>query len=100
MPPRRRPDLVRSLNRAVAEMRWLTPTDQALVDLARRYAWQIEEAVGTPDEGKMVGWVGPHLVNALKALGGTPAERAALGVDQVVKGRLAELREARERRGA
>jgi len=99
---RRPPSLVRSVDRAVKEMHWLTPADQALVDVARRYARQIEDAqdAGGDVAWKMVGWLGPHLVHALKALGGSPAERQALGVDREVKGRLAELREARERRGA
>lgn len=103
--PRRKPgpNLVDSVREAVAQMHWLEPTDQAQVDLAIRYAQQIEEASESGDEQlkfKMLGWLGPHLTVALKNLGGTPAERKDLGVETQVKGRLAELRAARERRNA
>ena len=99
---KKRMDLVDSVDRAVAQMHWLTPADQGLVDVARRYAQQIEDAEveGGEVAWKMVGWLGPHLVNTLKSLGGSPAERQALGVNQEVRGKLAELRAARERRGA
>lgn len=95
---RRRPDLVRSVQDAVEQMSWLTPADQANVDLALRYAHQIEDAAASGDEqlaSKMIGWLGPHLHNTLKSLGGAPAERKALDLAAPVKGRLAELRAAR-----
>jgi hypothetical protein len=75
-------------------MHWLTPSDAALVEVARRYAQAIESAEG-PEALKVIGWMGPHLVNALRALGGAPAERRALGVEEQVRGKLAELRAAR-----
>lgn len=100
--PKRRPrkapavDLVSAVDRAVAGMHWLNDSDAALVAVTRAYASQIEAAADDPDEvAKRVGWMGPHLVNAIKALGGTPADRRALGVEGEVKGRLALLREAR-----
>lgn len=94
--------LVESVTRATAAMHWLGDSDQAMVDLAVRYAERIEEAAaeGGADSFKMVGWLGPHLANTLKALGGAPAERKALGVDRAVKGRLAELRAAREQQAS
>jgi hypothetical protein len=83
-------------------MHWLGDTDRAMVDLAIRYAERIEEAAaeGGDQSFKMVGWLGPHLANTLKSLGGAPAERKALGVEKAVKGRLAELRAARDERAS
>ena len=79
-------------------MTWLTPADQATVDLALRYAHQIEDAAKSGDEqlaSKMLGWCGPHLHNTLKSLGGSPGERKSPDLAAPVKGRLAELRAAR-----
>lgn len=42
--------------------------------------------------GKVVGWIGPQLANALRDIGGTPGERKGLEVDAPVKSRLEELR--------
>ncbi len=76
---------------AVAEMTWLTPSDQAMVALARTYAAKIDAA----DDAKTVGWLGPHLVNVMRSLGGAPAERKALGIEAPIRGKLAVLRAAR-----
>ena len=78
---------------ALASMTWLAPSDGAMAALALRYARQIDTA--GDDEAKVTGWMGPHLVNALKALGGAPGERAALNVEHEVKGKLAQMRQAR-----
>lgn len=93
-------NLVDAVEAATAAMHWLTPSDAAAVDLARAYAAQIQEAAESSDERfrtKMLGWCGPHLLNTLRALGGTPDGRASLNVEAEVKGKLALLR---ERRGA
>lgn len=76
---------------AVAAMTWLRPSDQAMVELALAYARQIDAA----GDDRSVGWLGPHLANALRSLGGTPADRRSLGVEDAVRGKLAELRAAR-----
>lgn len=76
---------------AVGAMTWLQPSDLALVALAMEYARTIDDA----DDVKTVGWVGPHLANVLRALGGAPVERRALGIEEPVRGKLAELRAAR-----
>jgi len=76
---------------AVDAMTWLQASDRALVALAYEYARTID-AAGDP---KTVGWVGPHLANVLRALGGAPADRKALGIEEPVRGKLAELRAAR-----
>jgi hypothetical protein len=77
---------------AVEAMVWLGPSDRGMVGLALEYARRIDEAT---DE-KAVGWLGPHLANALRALGGTPAERKALGIEEQVRGKLAEIRAGRQ----
>jgi len=102
MPKPKTISLVDSVTTATASMHWLGDTDRAMVDLAIRYAERIEEAAaeGGDQSFKMVGWLGPHLANTLKSLGGAPAERKALGVEKAVKGRLAELRAARDERAS
>ncbi|MFI5783509.1 hypothetical protein [Nocardia sp. NPDC051570] len=72
--------LPESVAAAVAEMDWLTPADQASVDLALRYAMQIEAGIarGGQDATKAL-YLGPHLLRALAELGGTPGGRTALG---------------------
>jgi hypothetical protein len=113
-------DLVGVVRSATADMGWLTLTDQALVELAIRYAQTIDDAhllaerladldvsdadtsilkriaalEAMADAQKAIGWLGPSLASVLKSLGGGPAERKALGVE-AVRGRLAELRAAR-----
>ncbi len=76
---------------AVDAMSWLTPSDQAMVALAKSYAGAIDSA----DSEKVVGWLGPHLANVLRALGGAPADRKALGIEAPIAGKLAVLRAAR-----
>lgn len=76
---------------AVEAMTWLTPSDRGMASLALEYARRIDAA----EDEKSVGWLGPHLANALRALGGTPAERKALGIEEQVRGKLAELRAER-----
>lgn len=83
-------------------MHWLTPADEAMKELAFKYADLIDEAIATgdPDLINKRAYLGPHLVNALKALGGAPADRKALGIEAEVKGKLALLREKREKKSA
>jgi len=116
-------DLVSAVQAAADSMGWLDPADRAMLALALRYAQTIEDAhllaerladldvsdashslykriealEAMADAQKAIGWIGPHLANALKSLGGAPAERKALGVEEAVRGRLAELRSARRR---
>lgn len=82
--------LLGAVTAAVESMPWLTPSDGGMVVLALKYA----AAIDADPDGKAL-FLGPHLVNALKALGGAPAERKALGVEQQVRGKLAQLREGR-----
>ena len=76
---------------AMAAMPWLGPADQGMVALALEYARRIDEA----DDAKGVGYLGQNLSGVLRALGGAPAERKALGVEEQVAGRLAQLRAGR-----
>ncbi len=88
------------VRRSLRAMHWLSESDEAMAELALTLAARIDEADGPEEAAKAAGWLGPQLANCLRSLGGSPAERKALGVDQAVRGRLAELRAARERRGA
>lgn len=91
-------NLMTSVRRSVKSMPWLDESDQAAVDLALRYAQMIEDRAknGTDEQAsKALGWLGPHLLNTLKSIGGTPAERRALGAESQAKGRLAEIRALR-----
>lgn len=79
-PEPERGSLETSVRKSVEGMPWLGPSDTAAIDLAAAYAAQIDSAVAT-GEGQDVTkalYLGPHLLNTLRALGGTPAERKAL----------------------
>lgn len=69
--------LERQINVAVDGMDWLSEADKASVELARVYARRIDEATlsGEGQEVTKALYLGPHLLNTLKALGGTPDER-------------------------
>ena len=86
-----------SVEQAVKAATWLKPTDRAAVDLALVYAKRIDDALEFGDgyEQNKALYLGPHLLNTLRALGCTPAERKALDVGGEVKSKLAELRALR-----
>lgn len=86
---RKVPGLEQVVREATEAMGWLSPSDAGVVALAVLQAKAIEEA---EDQVKAAGWLGPQLLNTLRALGGTPADRQSLGVEEVVRGRLAHLR--------
>ena len=77
-----------AVSSSLQAMTWLTPADDGLVALALEYAKQIDAA----DDPKIARWVGPQLFAVMKSLGGAPAERKALAVEENVRGKLAELR--------
>ena len=88
--------LADELSDALGAMTWLKPSDGAAVALAALYAEQIdtvvaEHEVGSQELTKAL-YLGPHLLNTLRALGGAPAERKALGAEEAVGGKLAQLR--------
>jgi hypothetical protein len=80
---------------AVTAMHWLKDSDGAVVALAVRYAAEIDKA---GDDQRAVGYLGQQLMGALRSLGGMPVERKALGVEEAVGDRLAELGSRSERR--
>ena len=83
--------LLGSTQAAIKAMTWLTASDGAMVALALEYATKIDAS----DDGKTLGWLGQNLAAILKTLGGSPAERKALGIEEPTRGKLAELRNAR-----
>lgn len=85
----RSPKLSQIVRESTDAMAWLAESDRAVVALALIQAKAIEEA---EDQVKAAGWLGPQLLNTLRSLGGTPADRQSLGVEEVVRGRLAHLR--------
>lgn len=89
--------LVESVNGATTAMSWLKESDQAAVSLAKEYAARIDAAIASGDEemATKAMYLGPHLLNTLRALGGAPAERKALGVEEEAHGKLAQLRALR-----
>ena len=70
--------LLLAVNRSIKSMSWLSAKDDAAVELAREYARQIDEAVRRGGQDATKGMhLGPHLLKALDALGGTPASDVA-----------------------
>lgn len=69
-----------SVRKSVEGMPWLTPSDNAAIELAATYAARIDRAVDGGDEQAATKalYLGPHLLNTLRALGGAPIERKAL----------------------
>src|SRR5699024_3303242 len=97
--------LERQIDAAEKDMDWLTGADKAAVELARVYARRIDEAT-LNEEGQEVTkalYLGPHLLNTLKALGGTPDERmkmlATKGEEKEVDS-IDDLRKKRRPRAA
>lgn len=86
--------LSETVQQSVGAMPWLKPSDAAAVDLALTYARTIDEVLenGTALEQTKALYLGPHLLNTLRALGGAPADRKALGEEEAVGGKLAQLR--------
>ena len=129
-------NLEEAVESTVSQMDWLTDTDRAMVELALSYARQIDmvnmTAVAAADQIKTLSddtdpeiaaalldsankalaassrvlYLGPHLHNTLKALGGDPMARKEItgadsGNDEAPVDPLAAMRaQARERRHA
>jgi len=87
--------LTEEVDKAVSAMPWIVDSDKAAVALARSYAQRIDEAVanGEGQEVTKALYLGPHLLNTLRALGGAPAERKTLTQGEGgTGGKLATLR--------
>ncbi len=87
---------------SLAAMDWIKPADAAAVALARGYAVQIDAVLAAADLGDVSGtdvtkalYLGPHLLNALRALGATPDGRASLDLTEKVEGALSGIRARR-----
>lgn len=88
-------NLEASVRNGIDAMTWLTASDRPMAHLALTVARTID-GDESPD---VVARLSPMLIKALKELGGTPADRKAIGVEQEVKGKLASLRHARGKTG-
>lgn len=75
--------------KAIDAMPWLTEADEGVIALALQYARRIDASLRVADNADPSDtmaqqgatkalYLGPHLVNALKALGGTPGDRMDL----------------------
>lgn len=92
---------------SVSQMPWLTGADEAAVRLARMYASRIDQGarefesgvISSTDYNKVL-YLGPHLLNTLRALGGSPDGRSAAKSDSSPGGVLDELRAKRSRKAA
>lgn len=99
--------MVDMVETSVENMTWLKDSDVAAAALAFKYAKVIDDtfalAASEDTELKVAGLglslkalnLGPHLMNTLKALGGTPADRKALAEGGQVGGKLSSLRKKR-----
>ena len=64
---------------------WLANSDDATIELAKTYARRIDQGTREFDSGELTStdynkvlYLGPHLLNTLRALGATPEERKSL----------------------
>ena len=91
------PTLLEEIREAIAAMD-IAPQDKGLVALAERYAHIISEVSKNGGrEAVSVMYLGPHLFNMLRELGGTPMQRAGAGKPgEKPKSRLELLRGGRE----
>lgn len=91
--------LAESVDQAVAAMEWLSPADAGAIELAKSYAATIDLALESGDAQTVTKalYLGPHLLNALAALGGSPAGRKLLDVKGEARGKLASVRDLRDR---
>lgn len=93
--------LRKATEQSIAAMTWLTPTDEAAKQATIVAASAVDDLLAAGDTGKAV-FALPHLINSLKAIGGTPAERKALNAsgDDEDTSELGQMRKrARNRRG-
>lgn len=89
-----------AVDESIEAMSWLTDADKGAVALTKAYAKQIDDVI---EDGEAPGsdvtkalYLGPHLINGLRALGGTPDGRAQLDVEEKVKGALSGIRALRK----
>lgn len=79
-----------AVNESVEDMDWIKKSDKAAIELCRQYARRIDLALAASDmdpydnnlrlAATKALYLGPHLLNALKAIGGTPGDRMDLDI--------------------
>lgn len=82
---------------AIAELD-TTSADAAVIKLCERYAAAMDAAQGAKAQAWAIRWIGPLLLDALEALGASPAARSKLKEGKprrAASNGLAELRAAR-----
>jgi hypothetical protein len=86
--------VLEALESSFEQMPWLRSADAAAQELARTYARRIDEAVefGEGQEVTKALYLGPHLLNTLRELGGSPQSRKAMESSSPVGGALASIR--------
>src|SRR5690625_3294346 len=74
--------LEKAVTSSVDNASWLADSDDATVELAKTYARRIDKGTREFDSGELTStdynkvlYLGPHLLNTLRALGATPEER-------------------------
>lgn len=77
--------LEKAVDNSVNQAQWLEDSDSAAVELARTYARRIDRGTVEFESGELTStdynkvlYLGPHLLNTLRALGATPEERKSL----------------------
>ena len=77
--------LEKAVTSSVDNASWLADSDDATVELAKTYARRIDKGTREFDSGELTStdynkvlYLGPHLLNTLRALGATPEERKSL----------------------
>ena len=93
-------DVERALTSSIKAMDWLTPADDAAVEIAFHLARVIDGATKSGDVTLMMKAqnYGPHLKNVLNDLGGTPASRGVLGAVADSKPKESKVDELKRKR--
>lgn len=80
--------LEKAVTSSVDNASWLADSDDATVELAKTYARRIDKGTREFESGELTStdynkvlYLGPHLLNTLKALGAAPEERRSLTSD-------------------
>lgn len=92
-------DLRAAFDLTVTESELVLPVDSALVEAGRKIADRVDEATAT-GEGQEVTkalYLLPHMVNVLREMLATPAARRSAGLKEDVGGKLAAVRDLRNR---
>lgn len=86
-------DLEAKVTKAIESMEWLSDPDDGAIELAKQYSRRIDKALEAadrdPDNSNLAVaatkalYLGSHLLNTLKELGGTPGSRLLLEQQRV-----------------